>query len=760
MAIQLVEGQSFAADYLLLHKLEGSEAWLANYEPTHERVRISLLDTVASAAEIQADIDRYRPLVHPNLLRTYRVSEYEGQTFVVSEYKKGLAPLNLSAGFSELWNDLKPIIDAIQYAHSLGFVHGGITPGRLLIDSEGHAYLDGFGIPVSGAATQYLAPELRSPNPHSTASSDNYGIAQILHKILTGDLWSNSNNSNSTPLDSDVEHLLLAMLAQNASDRPDDFSSLVTVLDESANQTNQSLSATSFDRAAPSAPSEPTTPPGAPTSIPAHTSPRDRTGISTPIVVMGLAILVVLAAGLFFLLPESTITRPLAPNNPTVDSSSQQSPNKASTPAVEVEVPGSTPLELAPLELAKLEALRKQGKSLATELLELQVAVEDVGGRLWAGDRYDRSTELGIQGDEAYRAELLAEAVDLYSNGIMLLKEVLAETEQVFTDNLNRGIEALESGDHDTAITSYKIVTQIRPSDPELAAGLIRATNLEQVLRLTTEAGVMERNGELTAALSAYKNAIDLDSLWLPAKDGAARINNRIARNRFQDEMSAGFNLLAEDNYAGAKAAFDRAQKILPNSSEPLDGIQQIELARTQKTIMDLTAEAEALEADSRWQAAIPIYEKILDTSPGLSSAVQGLTRVSERATLRESLDKYLSQPHLMQNDEDLATAKSVLLEAVRLDLDSLKPAIRDLSHLVSLARVKVEVVLNSDSRTDVTVYKIRQYGKITQTRLSLIPGVYTFVGKRTGYRDVYQEVNIKGDVSLVNVDISCTEKI
>ncbi|MFT4677329.1 MAG: tetratricopeptide (TPR) repeat protein [Patiriisocius sp.] len=749
MAIQLVEGQTFAADYLLLHKLDGSASWLANYEPTHERVRISLLETSAALENVQQDIDRFQALVHPNLLRTYRVSEFEGQVFVVSEYKKGLAPLDLSRSFTELWPELKSIITAVQYAHSLGFHHGRMTPDRLLIDNQGTPYLDGFGLPASPNSEQYLAPETLGDNPHFATPADIYSIAQILHKLLTGDVWMEAGNSHSTPLDEGVQHLLLAMLAKNSNERPNEFASLTNLLDEAGDQNNQKLSATNFDRVAAPAPAatDLTSP------VPVHTSPRDRTGISMPSVVVGLAVLLVIAAGLFLLLPDSDTTRSLAPQNPTVN-------HQAIPEAKNTQPLTGKPAVIAPLELAKLEELRKLGRNQAAELLRLQVAVEDVGGRLWAGDRYDQSTELGIKGDEAYREEQLQVAVDRYTDGIALLTEVLAETEQVFSENLNLGIDALDIGDYEAATAAYKIITRIEPTDAALKAGLTRAMNLQQVLRLTEDAGVIERNGNLQDALTAFKDAAALDPLWQAAGEGVARINNRLARNRFQDEMSTGFNLLSERDYDAATEAFGRAQKILPKSKEPFDGLQQIELAKTQNTIMDLSDQVEALEAAGSWQKAIPVFEQILTISPGLSSAVQGLARVSDRAELKETLDKYLSQPHLMQNDSDLADARTALLKAAQLDLDILKPTIQDLSHLVSQARITVDVLLKSDNRTDVTVYKVRQYGKISEARLSLIPGVYTFVGKRTGYRDVYQEVNIKGDVSLIRVNISCTEKI
>ena len=761
MAIQLGEGQSFAAEYSLLHKLDSSEAWLALHEPTQQRVRIALLDSSAmsSLAELRQNVERAQALIHPNLLRTYRISDYEGQLFVVAEYKKGLTPLDLSSSFKETWPALKMLISTIQYGHSLGFHHGKISPERLLVDSYGVPYLDGFGLPAGADADAYLAPEAQGANQHTSSASDIYGMAQVLYRAMTGSSWTVGENNSNVPLQDSIQHFLQAMLASGEDDRPDDFSSLIKLVEESA-VPSQPVNATTFERAIEPAITETTAASSADASVAnkLHKLPRERNVKSTPVAIMGLVILIVLGLGLFLLLPGTD----------TSSKASNESGSKAETVTATETNPSAPPAspiveavaDIAPLELAKLEALREQGKTLAAKLLRLQVEVEDVGGRLWAGERYEQSTNLGIAGDEAYRANEPQMAVDQYAAGIALLENVLTETEQVFDENLQQGISALDTGDYKIAIEAYKIITRIKPADVELAADLERALNLEQVLRLTAEAEVTERNGDLAAALKIFREASSLDALWLPTSEGVRRINNQIARNRFQDEMSQGFAALTMEDFDGARESFEQAQKILPGSKEPLDGLQQIELAKTQKVIFDLTAEAASLEAASRWQDAIPVLEQILEISPGLSNAELSLQRVREWAELNVALDSYLSQPHLMQDDVILANAKAALLKAARLNLDGLKGKVRDLSHLVSLARIDVNVILSSDGRTDVTVYKVGQYGKINEVQLSLIPGIYTFVGKRSGYRDVYQEIHIKGDTNPVRIELSCTEKI
>lgn len=743
MAIQLVAGQSIAADFTLLHPIESAgrdQLWLALQESTQERVQVEVLEDSIDLTRVQNSLDQYKALIHPNILPGYRVVEIEQGYCLISAYRRNLQPLSLKQPLTQLWPQLKVIVEALAYAHSLGFAHTRLTPNDCLVGDDGIVYVKGFGLPKAPGV--YIAED-----QHPSPQSDVYSIAQIIFACATGAPLSDQNQSLSTPIDSELDTLLRSMIAANPAERPNDFNALTDLLDGQAAQSI--VQSVEFSRSSPDGHSESVA--SADSAAAQHRLPRERSVVSTPVALAGLAALIVFAGLLFLFLPEMTGT-------PT-PATTQQAPVAATTTPAPAEAQVEQPTAPAPLELARLEELKKQGVDLAAELLRRQVEVEDIGGRLWAGERYDQSTELGLAGDEAYREEQFQVAVDNYQAGLELLEAVLAEADGVFSTNLSRGENALVNGDYETAVDAYAILTRIKPEDAELAAAKVRADNLEQVVRLSRDAEVLERNGDLGAALEKFQAANRLDGIWQSAKDGIARINLRLDRNRFQDEMSKGFAAIASGDFAVAKAAFHAAQDILPNSKEPLDGLQQIELAKVQADINELNEKIANLESAGDWQAAIPLYEEILAISPGLNPAMNGLARAQEQAELKATLTKYIEQPQLMKDDDELRAARNALVTATRAG-DHFRELTRDLSHLVSLARLEIQVLLKSDQRTDVTVYQVQHFGEISETQFALVPGVYTFVGKRPGFRDVYQEIHIKGDVNPVVVNVVCSERI
>ena len=182
MAIQLVAGQSIAADFTLLHPIESSgrdQLWLALQESTQERVQVEVLEHVIDLTRVQNSLDQYKALIHPNILPGYRVVEVEDSYCLISAYRRNLQPLNLQQPLSKLWPQLKVIIEALEYAHSLGFAHTRLTPNDCLVGDDGTVYVKGFGLPKTPGA--YIVAD---QNP--SAQSDLYSIAQIIFACLTG----------------------------------------------------------------------------------------------------------------------------------------------------------------------------------------------------------------------------------------------------------------------------------------------------------------------------------------------------------------------------------------------------------------------------------------------------------------------------------------------------------------------------------------------------------------------------------------------
>ena len=129
---------------------------------------------------------------------------------------------------------------------------------------------------------------------------------------------------------------------------------------------------------------------------------------------------------------------------------------------------------------------------------------------------------------------------------------------------------------------------------------------------------------------------------------------------------------------------------------------------------------------------------------------------------MHAQFDHYLETPARVYSAVPLANAEQLLAAASEAPADEprLAKKITALRDLVARAGTPVTVTLNSDGLTSVMVYRIRRLGEFNTKQLELLPGDYTIVGSRPGYRDVRKVIAVRPGVPLQPLLVRCEEVI
>jgi serine/threonine-protein kinase len=185
--------------------------WRARDERLGRDVAVKVLHPwVADDPELAGRLEREAAVLarlsHPHVLRLYDAGRPDdGAAFLVVELVDGTSLARILAGRRLTWEEtrdlVRPIADALAYAHGRGVVHRDLSPANILVeDGTGRVLVSDFGLARIARATgsvggssilagtpEYWAPE-QARGAEVTAAADVYALGCILFRALTGSL--------------------------------------------------------------------------------------------------------------------------------------------------------------------------------------------------------------------------------------------------------------------------------------------------------------------------------------------------------------------------------------------------------------------------------------------------------------------------------------------------------------------------------------------------------------------------------------------
>mgnify|MGYP001815490598 FL=1 len=380
----------------------------------------------------------------------------------------------------------------------------------------------------------------------------------------------------------------------------------------------------------------------------------------------------------------------------------------------------------------------------------------------WGQPRWTQAEEDAAQGAAMFTQRKFTASANHYTAALELLQELEGGREARIAEILSIAYQALERNEVITAIENFEQVLAIEPGHESARYGLTRSNTRIAVLDNMAIGEQAEDRNDLLAAQEAYQEAMLLDPNYEPPAVAFQRVTDTLESGMFQNRMSSALISLNAGRLGRAGELLAEATALRPDDPAVQDLQQRLAAARQDAAMSRFRKQAATLSRVENWKAAVDVYNKALGVDPAASFARTGLEKAEARLAVNQQFDHYLRQPERLYAAEPLANAETLLqgIPAAPPEEPKLANKIARLQKLVDGANTPVTVTLSSDGETEVSIYHVGPIGSFTEHKLELLPGEYTVVGSRYGYRDVLKQIKVIPGSGTRLLSIRCEEPI
>ncbi len=402
-----------------------------------------------------------------------------------------------------------------------------------------------------------------------------------------------------------------------------------------------------------------------------------------------------------------------------------------------------------------LDALSQYENTLKPELDKIDLPA-------WNQARSEQLDQLSDKALVEFTASDYAGAANTIEQRNQLARSTIDESKQAFEQALSNAQKAYQADQYNDAKLQIAQALMLDKSADAAAALAAKIYTMPAILSLLDKINTAKVENKPEKELRLIKELLKIAPDRTSAANRKQALVSRIRQSHFNAAIAKSYQALERGDAQTARQTINSAKKIFPHRQEIADATLSLQnLEKKQRLNRHQQAIQQAITADD-WVTVKQQAERVLQERSDDKVALESLKKATTIVALSKTFDESLQHPFRLTNQQLVSGMKSKLAEATALSgfSPSLSKKMQTLSGLMKQVNTKILVEVSSDNQTDISVRGVGKIGKTELKTLHLLPGQYTFEGKRKGFKSKLVQVVVPYDTSSFHLDIRCDEPI
>ena len=343
-----------------------------------------------------------------------------------------------------------------------------------------------------------------------------------------------------------------------------------------------------------------------------------------------------------------------------------------------------------------------------------------------------------------------------------LAQLTIADSRKEFDHALSSAQKAYDEDQYDEA---KKRINQALMLDNTSVNATMLATKIDELPEILPQlekikAAYTEKNFDKELAL--IKSLLELVPERTAAINRKQVLINIINKRNFNTYIAQAYQALKQHDPQVVIQKISSAKKIFSNHQEIRDVTHALKkLEQTQQFSMYQKNAQLAIKSDD-WLTTKIQLENALQQQPGDRESQKLLSIATSIVDLNNEFKQTISSPDRLSNKQFVSKVESKINKAslFKHRSPSLRKNTDKLSNLIKSMNKKIAVQVISDNQTYILVRGVGKVGKTQSKTIQLLPGKYTFEGKRKGFKSKLLAVRIPYDKTSFKLTILCDEPI